>query len=372
MLVFNTELSDFFWPAIIFSLLFTIVAIKLINNGQLIYEKKVKRARLEKKAGISSDEILNYFSLLTSIIPEWQKQSEIALHQGNDGVNNLARDFSDIREKLITSINTSRKTTENLGEEQGLLEIIQRSESDLTQIITSLQSAMLARDKLLDNINNLTQIADELSKMGEDVAGIANQTNLLALNAAIEAARAGESGRGFAVVADEVRTLSTRSGETGARISERIEQVNATLQSTLTQTREFAEQDAAILQQSEETIQQVIESYNSKGQSLIQSAQQLEQDSLYVREDIDKVLVSLQFQDRIGQMIGHVIEDMVRMNELLIKNSEQLNESDVLVSINDNNWMKRLKSSYTSVEQLATIDDNETPSSPADEEITFF
>ena len=52
-----------------------------------------------------------------------------------------------------------------------------------------------------------------LTKVVENIRGVANQTNLLALNAAIEAARAGTAGMGFAVVADEVRKLATRTAD---------------------------------------------------------------------------------------------------------------------------------------------------------------
>lgn len=367
----HSTMNLWLWFLLVLSFISMGLAIKLINKLQQKLDNKSNQINQDKTTQPPS-RTQNYFSLIHSIIPEWKKQSKLALHQGNDAINELSSEFSNIRSNLIDSIKSSKQTTDSLGDDDGLLEVIQKSETKLTQIVTSLQGAMSARDKLLDNINNLTKIADELSKMGAEVAGIANQTNLLALNAAIEAARAGESGRGFAVVADEVRTLSTRSGETGARISERIEQVNATLQSTLQQTRDFAEQDAEILQQSEKTINSVISNYNSKGQSLIQSMQQLEEDSQNVRKDIDSVLVSLQFQDRVGQMIQHVIDDMTRMQDLFTESIEKINNSQDLSDVDHNQWLEKLKRSYTSIEQVSATDDCVSASSPADEEITFF
>ncbi|WP_444998620.1 methyl-accepting chemotaxis protein [Aliikangiella sp. IMCC44359] len=253
-----------------------------------------------------------------------------------------------------------------------MAELIKSSESELNEIIISLRKAMTSRNKLLDDINHLTTITDELSKMGADVAGIANQTNLLALNAAIEAARAGESGRGFAVVADEVRSLSNKSGETGARITERIEQVNTTLRSTLQQTNLFAEQDALILSESETTIQKVIENYNERGHSLMESSLQLEEESQKVKNDIDNVLVSLQFQDRIGQILEHVIGDMQKLELTINSALEKLDDNQPLDRVDVESWVSELKESYTSLEQVAVHEGGNVNSGPAEEEVTFF
>ncbi|MBI5310596.1 MAG: methyl-accepting chemotaxis protein [Actinobacteria bacterium] len=73
----------------------------------------------------------------------------------------------------------------------------------------------------------------DIGTIVETIVLIADQTNLLALNAAIEAARAGEAGRGFAVVAEEVRKLASESNDAAARIAELIDQVAATIESTI-------------------------------------------------------------------------------------------------------------------------------------------
>jgi methyl-accepting chemotaxis protein len=185
----------------------------------------------------------NYQQLLKEVLPLWQRQTELAQHQLETSINELVKRFSEIHQRLQTAVSSSRSTANSMKGDTGL-GVIQFANTELNQITRTLRSAMEQRDEMLNEISGLSKITDELSGMSAEVAGIASQTNLLALNAAIEAARAGEYGRGFAVVADEVRTLSTRSGETGARIGKRIEQVNSALQTTLDRTVDYAAQDS--------------------------------------------------------------------------------------------------------------------------------
>ena len=319
-----------------------------------------------------ADLLENYLKLLVDLIPLWNRQTGLARSQTEQGMTDLSQRFSDIHERLQVAIETSQQTATGMSGQEGLSQIIDNADQALNQIIVNLRSTIQSRDLMLGEISKLSQITEELRVMGAEVAGIASQTNLLALNAAIEAARAGEQGRGFAVVADEVRTLSNRSGETGSRITQRIEQVNQALESTLSTATQFAEKESQILQQAEVTIGEVLKKFHGAGTQIVNSSQVLEQESSQVRSNVEDVLVALQFQDRVSQILDHVMTDMDKLTETLGQHQQSLQQGETVPMLDGAGWLKTIQSTYTTLEQVEVHQGGNAKQGPADSSITFF
>ncbi|MBM3115365.1 methyl-accepting chemotaxis protein [Jeongeupia naejangsanensis] len=115
----------------------------------------------------------------------------------------------------------------------------------ITEAIDKVDRIAERANMTAQQVEALSQKAENISTVVTAIKEIAEQTNLLALNAAIEAARAGEVGRGFAVVADEVRKLAERTGTSTQEIARTIEQMQGEAQHTVTAIRLTVEEVAA-------------------------------------------------------------------------------------------------------------------------------
>jgi methyl-accepting chemotaxis protein len=275
--------------------------------------------------------------LMTGVLPLWKRNIELARSQTGEAIDNLAMRFAGINQRLGGTVSLAAG-----GGGGNMLQVIQRAEEQLGGIVSALEHVLAARETLLQEIAGLGQFNEELKRMASDVAQIAGQTNLLALNAAIEAARAGEAGRGFAVVADEVRKLSNMSGETGKRISGKVESINQTIQGALDSANRLSGDEARMIGDSKTVIGSVIDEFQQAAVRLSETVGQLESESRAVEQEVQDVLVNLQFQDRVSQILDHVSRDMVKLGDLLDQN-RSLPDRHV--------WLGDLERTYTTLEQ---------------------
>lgn len=302
------------------------------------------------------------------VLPVWAGQIEVARGHTEEAITALAARFADISQRVERAVSTTRES----AADGGLVELLGTSQHELDAIVASLRAALATKETLLHEVMQLSALTEQLRAMAQDVGNIAKQTNLVALNAAIEAARAGEVGRGFAVVADEIRKLSSLSGETGKRIGETVDTVNAAITNTLAISRQYAEQDEATVNDSGQVIEQVIERFRGATSTLLESSRGLREESQAVGQEIAQVLVSLQFQDRVSQVLGLVRNDLEKLHQSLAQGQRDSAAGLAPTPLDADAWLEQLARTYT-MPELHDVHRGNASGTPSNEsEITFF
>lgn len=304
----------------------------------------------------------NLRRLCASVLPIWSRQIGAARTQMNLAMEVLTDRFAGMSRRLCQSMEQSSQDANG-----NMLGALNHAQDQLSDLLTELRSALALRAELLNEMVAVTKFVGQLENMASDVGALARQTNLLSINAAIEAARAGESGRGFAVVAKEVRMLSTESGQTGDRITHVVRQVSEAINRAKQSYETFAKHDAQLMDRASQTIEDVVQRMRHTATEITDNSEQLRQEGLSIRNEIDEVLVAIQSQDRIAQMLQHTMADQSRL-------AEQLDHP-----VNAEEWLNHLRSTYTTPDEQAAHDDLPLPppvlmqaAETAEQDTTFF
>lgn len=171
------------------------------------------------------------------------------LQNGSAQMESLAGRIDDIISKISQVSNIIQKSKNTISESIITIKMLNDKSGDTDGFSR----------EIIAEVNMLNEEMREISSITEAIISVSEQTNLLSLNAAIEAARAGEAGRGFSVVADEVRRLAGQSKEASAKISNTINDIVGSIESTSSK----AIQSRKIVQEQIEAVEKTTNSFTN-------------------------------------------------------------------------------------------------------------
>ena len=150
-----------------------------------------------------------------SVVSSASTQLSAQIEQSDRGAAESATRLSEAATAMNEMNATVQEVARNAGSASNAsAETKQKAEAGaqvVAKAVRSIDQVHQMSLELKDDMTQLNEHAQDITRIMGVISDIADQTNLLALNAAIEAARAGDAGRGFAVVADEVRKLAEKT-----------------------------------------------------------------------------------------------------------------------------------------------------------------
>lgn len=306
------------------------------------------------------------------VAPVWSRHIESSRQQMEDAVTALSERFSEIAERLNSTVHSAAIDAQtDKGSDAGLMAVFERSRGELDGVVSAQRADREVMQRMLETVQGLERFVAELQGMAAEVGTIAQQSNLLSINAAIEAARSGEMGRGFAVVAQEFKQLSKQSATTGTHIAAKAAHIGQAIVQAAGVVQELVDAEGRSMASAEASIGQVLDDFRAVTDSLVQASQELRDESVGIKAQVNEALVQLQFQDRVNQMMGHVRQNIDELPEFLSRHEQDCRVSGVLSPLDAERLLGRLKESYVMADQHV-IHRGETVQQTSDTDITFF
>ena len=364
------------------------VAVILICSLALGFKLELLRGKLESAEVVVVEETVNanadkseqwmhdLSAVIIEVIDVSNRQIENSRVQTEEAITKMSSRFTSLVSRLNSALDAANLSNSTMpakdGSDSTLLDnVFTNSRAELSDVITNLADALVGRKSSFEQLSSLAEDTAILTSMAEGVEKIASQTNLLALNAAIEAARAGEVGRGFAVVADEVRSLSIQSGETGRQITQTINNFTEAVNDTMKQASVAMEKELLLEEEGSKTITTVLDSLGWMTKGMSESSEILKKESLEIVQEVNEIIMSLQFQDRTSQILMHVTEGLNELPKVINEQMEMVTTGE-MPGLDVSEILNTLKGNYTTAEEVSLHNNSSVNSSSSNGDIELF
>ena len=330
------------------------VQLRRRRNLVALLETTEQKAAEEITPDSKWDQVTGLSDACEEMLPIWHRHIETSRMQTENAITNLTGRFSNLSQRLTAAVQAAQRAAGDIdgaGGDGGVVATFDASKTELTSVVDSLKDVMSEKNEMYELISGLEKHVGELNAMAADVANIASKTNLLALNASIEAARAGDAGRGFAIVAEEVRSLSLQSADTVKAIAGKVDAISSSMKKTLHAAEEAAERDMHSVQASETTIESVLERLQSLTSGLVTASGILYEESRGIGEEVEDIMVSLQFQDRVSQILGSVQGNINEFRSHLEECRAHVGTGNRPARFDVSSLTERMKITYSTEEQ---------------------
>lgn len=298
------------------------------------------------------------------VIPVLSRQLQDASRDMEQEIGAICQSFQEMATLAKDSMRLASVVGNGQTEDKTVNSVIQECRSTMSFLLERLEKSSTLYSKAISQMESVNSSVKQVFTVLEEVekASLANQ--ILALNAKIEAVHLGQQGSGFEVVAEQISIQATQSNELTERVAEILNGITTTMQGATSELKSLAADDRKQVEVSKRDVETSLVGLEFASSEMQKAMNASANNNARLVGDISKAVISLQFQDRVSQRIGHVIESLDMMDKSLTQCT--LGERGEAVALRTQQVKDNLLSSYTMESERAAHGDIGDHAAPAD------
>ncbi|MGR9012503.1 MAG: methyl-accepting chemotaxis protein [Gammaproteobacteria bacterium] len=264
--------------------------------------------------------------LLLTISPILSQHVMVSREHTEQEIISLTSRFASMVSELQHIVESTDSALD--GQHYHLDRVIITSRDLLQPVVESLRQTHALEHDVMGGLQELSGHMVGLNSIVKEAHGLTGQISLLADNAANESSLAGEQGQGFAITANSARQLADESLQIDQRLSNKVNEIIAAVNALLIISESSMQADDSILFQAEANINQTLSHLGLTLSHYRDDIEALRNNAEQIRDEINNVLVALQFQDRVSQILSQVENNLLNLQKTIEKIQQQGSNRD--------------------------------------------
>ena len=251
----------------------------------------------------------------TAVLPALRRQLEESTADMERAVVGVCGSFQGIVAEAREAVaDTSRLMGQGDGSE-GVEATLTKSRATIEHLLERIQHSSEVSLRAAARIEGVESALNGITKALAEVENIAFANRMLALNAKIESVHVGEAGAGFGIVADEITAQASRSTAITDEMAATVRNLRKVILGAAEELKALASDDRVNLAESRREVRDALDEFSRANLGMREALEAAQSRGVKLADDVSHAVVGLQFQDRVTQRIGHVVEALDQMEQ---------------------------------------------------------
>lgn len=251
------------------------------------------------------------------ILPVLSRQLRETSEEMSREVETICLEFQSMAGQAKESVELVSRLVHDGTAEQNAGSVIEDCRATMTTLIGRMESGTELYQRAIAQMEAVNTSAAQVFQILEEVDRAALGNKLMALNAKIEAVHMGGRGAAFEVVAEQISQQALHSSELTEQVGSILQSVTSAMSSATAEMKQLADLDRGEAEKSRRAVEEALRSLEAASSTMRGALDQSGETGARLVDSIGKAVMSLQFQDRLSQRIGHVVDSLEAMSRAL-------------------------------------------------------